>query len=311
MSTTSSQRSAADVDGSLSANPSAVPPSDRLTSREGRLWLLAVILLVSLAVGLALVSWQPIRLLPWRLDALPIGLVLLVSLFGAYAISRWREIAQLRGLVHGLSHQPQSSPSGQVKRLFEIVQRSQRGYRDLIDTFDDVLLSLSPEGEILATNRSFAKLLGRSFHEVVGHRLDEFVELADGAGVVVQQELPGLLERHHWSGVLRIRLKHETIPRYFQCTMQAPIREGVQGGMCILARDITAERENEARFKDLFETLQEGVYLADADGQLEDVNPAFVRMLGYENRDELLACSLSKFFLQPEEWETERRQLAQ
>ncbi len=305
-----SQRSAADVHVGASVNSPAVP-LDRLAAREGRLWLLAVILLVSLAVGLALVSWQPIRLLPWRLDALPIGLVLLVSLFSAYAISRWREIAQLRGLVHGLSHQPPSSASGQVERLFEIVQRSQRGYRDLIDTFDDVLLSLSLEGEILATNRSFAKLLGRSFHEVVGHRLDEFVELADGAGVVVQQELPGLLERHHWSGVLRIRLKHETIPRYFQCTMQAPIREGVQGGMCILARDITAERENEARFKDLFETLQEGVYLADADGQLEDVNPAFVRMLGYENRDELLGCSLSKFFLQPEEWETERRQLAQ
>jgi PAS domain S-box-containing protein len=303
-----SQRSEADVDVGLSMNPPAVPP-DRLAAREGRLWLLAVILLVSLAVGLALVSWRPIRLLPWRLDALPIGLVLLVSLFGAYAISRWREIAQLRGLTHGLSHQPPSPASGQVERLFEIVQRSQHGYRDLIDTFDDVLLSLSLEGEILATNLSFAKLLGRSFHEVVGHRLDEFVELPHGA--VVQQELPGLLERHHWSGVLRIRLKHETIPRYFQCTMQAPIREGVQGGVCILARDITAERENEARFKDLFETLQEGVYLADTDGQLEDVNPAFVRMLGYENRDELLGCSLSKFFLQPEEWETERRQLAQ
>ena len=308
MSTTSSQRSASDA--SPSVNSSAVP-SERLAAREGRLWLLAVIVLVSLAVGLALVSWQPIHLLPWRLDALPFGLVLLVSLFGAYAISRWREIAQLRGMAHDLS-QSQSPTAGQVEKLFEIVQRSQRGYRDLIDTFDDVLLSLSLAGEILATNRSFTELLGRSFQDVVGHRLDEFLELADSAGLAsLQHELPSLLDGRHRSGVLRIRLKHETSPRYFQCAMYALVRDGARQGVCVLARDITAERESEARFKDLFETLQEGVYLADTDGKLEDVNPAFVRMLGYENRAELLGRLLSEFFLQPEEWETERRQLAQ
>ena len=311
MAITSSQRTASDVDASVSADSSAVP-SDRLAAREGRLWLLTVILLISLAVGLALVSWQPIHLLPWKLDALPFGLVLLVSLFGAYAISRWREMAQLRGLVHDLSHQPQSPAAGQVEKLFEIVQRSQRGYRDLIDTFDDFLLSLSLQGEILAVNRSFAELLGRPFSEVVGHRLDEFVELADNAGLAsLLRELISLLERRQRSGVLRIRLKHETSSRYFQCTTHAVIREGAQQCVCILARDITTERESEARFKDLFETLQEGVYLADTDGNLEDVNPAFVRMLGYENRAELLGRPLSEFFLQPEGWEIERRHLAQ
>jgi len=287
-------------------------PLDRLGAHESRLWFLAVVLLVSLAIGLALVSWQPAGSLPWKLDALPIGLVLLVSLFGAYAISRWREIAQLRRLVHELSHQPQSPAAGHVEKLFQIVERSQRGYRDLIDTFDDVLLSLSLKGEILATNRSFASLLGRPFSEIAGRPINEFLELADGAALaLVQHELPLLIDRHQWSGVLRIRFKHDSSARYFQCTTHALIRDGALQGVCVLARDITVERENEARFKDLFETLQEGVYIADADGKLEDINPAFVRMLGYENREALLGRPLSEFFLQPDEWETERRQLAQ
>jgi PAS domain S-box-containing protein len=308
---TISQRSASDLNAAVSPSPSAVS-SHRSPDQEGRLWLLAVILLVSLAVGLALVSWQPIHMLPWKLDALPFGLVLLVSLFGAYAISRWREMAQLRVLVHDLSHQPQSPVAGQVEKLFEIVQRSQRGYRDLIDTFDDILLSLSLEGEILAANRSFAELLDRPFSEVVGHRLDEFLELVDNIDPAsLQRGLTSLLDQRQRSGVLRIRLKHETSPRYFQCTMHALVRDGAQQGVCILARDITTERESEARFKDLFETLQEGVYLADADGKLEDVNPAFVRMLGYVNRADLLGRTLSDFFLEPEGWETERRQMAQ
>jgi PAS domain S-box-containing protein len=320
MSTPARQDSVVD-DLRSSANSSSIP-FDKLTAREGRLWLMAVVLLVSLAVGLALVSWQPIHLLPWKLDALPVGLVLLVALFGAYVISRWREIAHLQGLLHDLSHQTRSSDAdqasdqfsadGQIEQLFKIVQRSQRGFRDLIDTFDDVLLSLSLTGEILATNRSFAQLIGAPFHAIVGHRLDEFVELVDkGPSFSLQHELAFLLERRNRTDVLRIRLKHELTPRYFQCTSHALIREGIAHGICILARDITSERENEARFKDLFETLQEGVYLSDAEGKLEDVNPALLRMLGYEKRDELLGRPLSEFFLQQQGWESERRRLAQ
>ncbi len=310
------------VDADLRTANSSPIPLDRLAAREGRLWLMAVVVLVALAVGLASVSWQPIQLMSWKLDALPVGLVLLVTLFGAYAISRWREIAQLRSLVHDLSHQVRPSDSaqgsaqfsadGQIDQLFKIVQRSQRGFRDLIDTLDDILLSVSLAGEILATNRSFSQMLGTPFREIVGHRLDEFVELADHHGrSPLQRELAPLLEGRNQTAVLRIRLKHESSPRYFQCTAHALVREGTVQGVCILARDITSERESEARFKDLFETLQEGVYLSDTESKLEDVNPALVRMLGYENREELLGRTLSEFFLQQQGWESERRQLAQ
>jgi PAS domain S-box-containing protein len=297
------------LDGKDGVTPSADSrsiSSDSLTAREGRLWLLALILLVALSVGLALVSWQPLRSLPWTLDALPVGLVLLVSLFGAYAISRWREIAQARGMARDLSHQTQSPGVEQVQKLFQLVQRSQRGYRDLIDTFDDLLLSLSLEGRIVAANRSFADLIGRSFHDFVGQSLDHFVEMADGTSLAeMRRELPRLIEQRQWSGVLRVRLKHEASPRYFQCAIHAMAREGTEQGLSILARDITKERETEARFTELFETLQEGVYLAAEDGRLEDVNPAFVRMLGYKDREELLGRPLADFLLKADEGEIE------
>ncbi len=97
--------------------------------------------------------------------------------------------------------------------------------------------------------------------------------------------------------MLRVRLKHDASTRFFQCTLHALVRDGQEQGICVLARDITRERENEARFTELFETLQEGVYLATADGKFEDVNPALARMLGYENREELLDRPLSDFLL--------------
>lgn len=58
-----------------------------------------------------------------------------------------------------------------------MIQRSQQGYRDLIDAFDDILFALDLQGEIRAANRSFADLLGAPFQQVVGARLDDFIEI--------------------------------------------------------------------------------------------------------------------------------------
>jgi PAS domain S-box-containing protein len=290
-----------------------VPGLDALASRETRLWRMAVFLLLCLAVGLALISWPMIRTWPRELEVLPFGLVVLVLLFGAYAISKTREMAELRGLVRGLEQRATVPPDlDQLEKLFGLVQRSQQGYRDLIDTFEDLLFSISAEGKILAANKSFADLLGLPFGDLVGRNLDDFVDVVDGDGrSAAQKALPRLLERRHWSGVLRLRLKGDVSTRFFRCTVHALVRDGQERGLCVLARDITRDRENEARFTELFETLREGVYLASADGKFESVNPEFARVLGYEIRDELLDRSFKDLVCRVEEWESEQRELAQ
>jgi len=55
-----------------------------------------------------------------------------------------------------------------------------------------------------------------------------------------------------------------------------------------------ALRKSEARYRGLFENVIEGVYRATADGRLEAVNPALVRMLGFENAEELLAIESTR-----------------
>src|SRR5258708_23952134 len=67
-------------------------------------------------------------------------------------------------------------------------------------------------------------------------------------------------------------------------------------GMTILARDITASRRNEARFTELFETLQEGIYIVTPEDQIVDANPALFRLLGYNSKSELLAKKVSEVF---------------
>src|SRR5260370_29892846 len=53
-------------------------------------------------------------------------------------------------------------------------------------------------------------------------------------------------------------------------------------------KDITDRREAERRYRELFDSIQEGLFFATPEGQFLDVNDALVRMLGYESAEELL-----------------------
>ena len=126
--------------------------SSRLNQFEKRqrdLWRVTFLLLLLVSIGFAVVSWGTIRSLTQRLEPLLPGLVVIVVLFIAYAWKRTQEISELRGLVHGLEQRDSAPPTEkQFDQLFSVISRSQQGYRDLIDSFDDILIALSLEGEV-------------------------------------------------------------------------------------------------------------------------------------------------------------------
>jgi PAS domain S-box-containing protein len=272
--------------------------SDRLAQfekRQSELWRLTFFLLLVISVVFAVVSWDNLRSFAIRFEALPIGLVILVALFGWYTWRRTREISELRGLVRGLEQRDADPPSDrQLDQLFSVIERSQQGYRDLIDSFDDVLLALTLQGEIRAVNRSFADLVGSSFQQIIGRPLADFVEDASGeARNLIERAMPRFLERRHWTGVVQVRIKKLNTIFYYDCVAHAMLRGDEVHGLTVLARDITSSRKNEARFTELFETLQEGIYIVTPDDRILDANPALVRMLGYNSKEELLSQSLA------------------
>ena len=70
----------------VSAESTSVPlERDQLTRRERAVWRAALVILGALAVALAVISWDGVHEVPPQLEALPIGLIVLVSLFAVYA----------------------------------------------------------------------------------------------------------------------------------------------------------------------------------------------------------------------------------
>ncbi len=286
---------------------------DRLTRRERGVWRAALVLLSVLSVALAVVSWDGNPPMPHHLEALPVGLVVLVALFAAYAWSKTNEIAELRGLVRGIEQRTRPGKDEEkLDQVFSLISRSQQGYRDLIDTFEDMLFSLSLDGKVLAVNKSFADLLKLSFAEVIGKRVDEFLELPDaGDRLALEQWLPRLLQRRRWNGVIRVRVKKSGAIHYFECVLHAIVRGDAVHGVGGLARDITQERQNETRFTELFYTLREGVYLASEDDRITEVNPALAQMLGFTQKEDMTNLEISSLYANAADREVERRKLGE
>src|SRR6184192_1889770 len=275
----------------------------RFEKRQNELWRLTFLILFLLVLAYAWTSWSTIRTLALRFEALPIGLVLLVVLFTAYLRKKTGEISELRGLLRGLEERDAEPPSDkQLDQLFDIVSRSQQGYRDLIDSFDDILMAVSIDGRIRAVNSMFCDLVETPFQEIIGRPLAEFVQPGtEQEENLARRAMAGFEERRHWTGVVQVRLKNQSSPFYFDCVAHAMLRGDTVSGITILARDVSALRRNETRFTELFETLREGIYITTPEGRILDANPALVRMLGYESKEDLLKRQVSEILVDPAE----------
>ena len=204
---------------------------------------------------------------------------------------------------------PSSGPSGeeQFKKLVEIISRSQHNYRELIDTLDQAVFTISLEGEIRVANRSFAEILAEDFHSLIGHRIHEFIATPSPEEAKVW--LAGFLHTGLDHGRLSLRLKKSGELRYFDCWVQVVTEDGVAAGISGWARDVTSQHQAELRFNEFFESLREGIFFTTPDGQVLDANPALVRMLGFESKAELQLENFGQVYADPAQRDALLREL--
>ena len=265
-------------------------PPTRLDREESQLWRWALGLLVLLAAAVASLSWEQLKNLPYRLWAIPVGLFVLSVLFATYAFGRKREVGELRHLLKGFQDRAGAAPSEeQLDQLGQLIARSQRNFKELIDSLDDVALAVSLDGSLRTVNRRVTEILGVPYSELMGRKLETF--LAAPPVIEGTFDLARFIEKRSWSGVVGIQPRNGTRKLYYDCVVNAIVKGDDVTGASVLARDITEQRDKEQRFTQLFETLQEGVYICTPEGKLIDVNPALVAILGYDSKEAVLSLS--------------------
>jgi PAS domain S-box-containing protein len=168
-------------------------------------------------------------------------------------------------------------------RLLEQVLRSQRQWMNTFDSIQDLILAHDADFRILKTNQALLQRLEKAPADVLGNLCEDV-----------------LPQKHAWSGCP-------------YCERGSGLTEGVDpcfGGQSVIStssyaeqgtqqkgtihvvHDTTARQMAEEKYRMLFEQAQEGVFVATPDGELLDCNDAFVTMLGYGSRDELMALDM-------------------
>jgi PAS domain S-box-containing protein len=254
--------------------------------------------MVLLSFALAGLLYERLENIPFSLRAIPFGILALSILFAVYAYGRQREVGELKGLLRGLQDHVGAAPSEeQLDQLSQVIMRSQRNFKELIDSFDDPACASSLDGTLRTVNKRITELTGLTYSDLVGRKIYDLVD--EPAQEEVERGLGRFLEKKRWTGTVRVRLKNNARPLYFECVLNGIVKGDEVVGVSMLGRDVTEQREKELRFTELFETLQEGVYFSTPEGRLLDANPALVSMLGYAEKRDLLAAEPAALNVDP------------
>ena len=172
-------------------------------------------------------------------------------------------------------------------RLLEQVLRSQRQWRNTFDSVHDIILAHDAEFRIIKANQILLEQLQQSSADVIGSTCESV--------------LPHTLGE--WTGCPYCARGDEEVtegvdPCFGGFSLVSTSSYSEQGskqkGTIHIVRDITERHSAEEKYRLLFDQVQEGVYVATPGGRLLDCNDAFVRMLGYERREELLPLNLDE-----------------
>jgi PAS domain S-box-containing protein len=186
--------------------------------------------------------------------------------------------------------------------LIEAAATSRRQWLDMLNSMDDLIFVHSPEGRILRANRSLAWHVGLEPDLVEGQPLRELLKQGDirwtacpyceGAAGKPEQIDP-------------------TFGGHFLATnSDFHDSEGNCLGTVHVLKDFTERRQAENKFRTLFEKVQEGIFISTPEGRFLDFNDAFMRMLGYEKREELLKADIpSEIYTDSEERQRLKRLL--
>ena len=171
-------------------------------------------------------------------------------------------------------------------RRFSQLERSKRQWVEDIDAISDYIVVHDRSFRIVRTNRSLASHLGVPPVALVGEAMASLRQIAETG-----TELPCPFCRD----TQRTREEYVVASPeriFLVSTSRTPGVSDDDPRTIHVLKDMTDRREAERRYRELFDSIQEGLFFATPDGRFLDVNDAMVRMLGYGSRDELLRADV-------------------
>jgi PAS domain S-box-containing protein len=166
---------------------------------------------------------------------------------------------------------------------------AEHAYRVMVETMNEGAVTLASDGTILYCNRRFADIVQGALEKVIGSSIYQYISSTD------LQLFEALVERglkENSAGELVLQAGGENyVPVLLSLSpLQRP---NMPGAVCAVMVDITERKKmeealktSETNYRRLFEAAQDGVLILDAEtGEITDVNPFLLEMLGYSHEE--------------------------
>lgn len=182
------------------------------------------------------------------------------------------------------------------KRIESLLEANEAKYRELVQNVNSIILKMDPEGKVTFFNKFAQVFFGYTEKEMLGRSV---------AGTIVPETesavfgLDFMIKDIEINPEKYVNNENENMLRNGERVWVAWTNKAIRDGnnkvieiLCI-GNDITERRrmenelkEYEERFRRLFETAKDGLLLIDKQtGNIVNVNPAIVEMLGYSSEE--------------------------
>src|SRR6202049_1583097 len=174
-------------------------------------------------------------------------------------------------------------------RLFEQLTTVQKQWAYTFDSIGDPILVHDGQGRILRVNQRLSHLLGKDFNALVGRTVTNLLP-RNGInydicpfceGVAGEGDDPDPWLRGYFLA------SNSTFSDF----------AGNSLGTVHVLKDITDRKRAEEKYRTLVSNVQEGVFISTPQGRFLDFNDALMRILGYEDRNELLGADIPLMFV--------------
>ncbi|MBC8342506.1 MAG: PAS domain S-box protein [Bacteroidetes bacterium] len=181
------------------------------------------------------------------------------------------------------------------------LKTSEAKYLDLYENAPDMYITVNAKTTLIDfCNKTLTKILGYSKKEIIGRPVFEIYhpdcleEVKKNFRISVKKG-----ELHYRE--LQLQRKNGSKLDVSQNASYVRGKDGTVLYCRYILRDITKRKAaeeklvlSEERFRSMFEQMLDGIYRSTPNGKFIEINPAFVKMLGYSSKKEMMGIDIRK-----------------
>jgi two-component system NtrC family sensor kinase len=165
------------------------------------------------------------------------------------------------------------------RNLVQQVAKSRNEWASTFDSIPDYIFFHDKDYRILHANQALLTRLGRTREQVTGRHCESILP-----GALINWKECPYCAQGEWT----VR-EDPCFGGYSMVSTSAHVGHDQQpGGSVHVVKDVTEAKAAEDRYASLFNHMHEGVFISTPQGKILDCNEAFVHMLGFSSKEEIL-----------------------